>query len=131
MPGKESYLVGDDHPHQRAHDHDAHAPAGEDYAARKHPEFVVLEIGEDIGALVIHTDASMHGVEIEISREGAERDGSHKQVLERNAGGQAQFTAVFDGLAAGSYALWTEAGAREHDVKVAGGRVTELDWRTA
>ena len=37
------------------------------YSARRHPEFVVLEIGDGIGALIIHADAEMHGAEIEIS----------------------------------------------------------------
>jgi hypothetical protein len=115
-----------------AHHHDAgeHHRHGEDYAARKHPEFVVLDIGGDAGALIVHTDAAMHGVEIEISREGEPRDGSHKQVLERSAGGQPQFTAVFDGLPAGGYALWTGEDPRARDVKIEGGRITELDWRT-
>ena len=38
-----------------------HATAHEDYAARAHPETVVLDIGEDYGALIIHSEASMHG----------------------------------------------------------------------
>jgi hypothetical protein len=71
----------------------------------------------------------MHGVEIEISCEGEQRDGSHKQVLERSAAGRPQFTAVFDGLVAGSYALWTGDEERARDVRIEGGRVTELDWR--
>ena len=125
--------MGHEHSQDDAHSHDAahHHHAAEDYAAREHPEFVVLEIGGDLGALVIHTDPDMHGVEIEISRQGAKRDGAHKQVLERSAGGSAQFTAVFDALAAGTYTLWIGEHERARDVKVEGASVTELDWRKA
>jgi hypothetical protein len=114
----------------RAHPHHSHHHP-EDYAARSHPEFVVLDIGSEVGALIIHTDPAMHGVEIEISREGQARDGSHKQVLERSAGGRAQYTAVFDGLPAGRYALWTGEHARAREVLVRGGGVTELELPVA
>jgi hypothetical protein len=102
--------------------------AHEHYAARRHPEFVVLEIGEDVGALIVHADREMHGVEIEISP--AEDDGrrSHKEVLERDAGGQSAYTAVFDQLPAGTYTLWSEGVARVRSVNVAGGQIAELDW---
>jgi hypothetical protein len=98
------------------------------YAARRHPEFVVLEIGEDVGALIVHADREMHGLEIEISP--AEDDGrrSHKEVLERDAGGQSAYTAVFDQLPAGTYTLWSEDVARVRGVDVAGGQIAELDW---
>jgi len=55
----------------------------EQYSARKHPEFVVLEIGEDVGALIIHADPELHGTEIEISPAHDDRRRSHKEVLER------------------------------------------------
>ena len=59
-----------DHSNAGSHDHRlTHEHPLEDYSARKHPEFVVLEIGGNLGALVVHTDADMHGVEIEISPE--------------------------------------------------------------
>jgi len=50
-----------------AHGHHAHSHNDpvEDYAGRKHPEFVVLDIGADLGALILHTAAEMHGVEVE------------------------------------------------------------------
>jgi hypothetical protein len=101
------------------------------YSARKHPEFVVLEIGEDVGALIVHADRELHGVEIEISP--AERDGhrSHKEVLERDAGGAPAYTAVFDQLPAGMYTLWSEGVARVRGVNVAGGQIAELDWHAA
>jgi hypothetical protein len=108
-----------------------HHHHGEDYAARSHPEFVVLDIGEGVGALIVETDPEMHGVEIEISREGEPRNGAHKQVLERSAGGSSRYTAVFDGLRAGRYALWTGEQARARAVVVRGGRVTELQLPVA
>jgi hypothetical protein len=115
----------------RDHDHAAERPASEDYAARKHPEFVVLEIGEDLGALIVHTDADMHGVEIEISPEHDHRDRSHKQVLERSVNGRPAFTAVFDGLGVGTYALWSEGRARARDIAIEAGAVARLDWPSA
>jgi len=104
---------------------------GEDYAARRHPEFVVLDIGREVGALIVHTDPAMHGVEIEISREREARDGSHKQVLERSAGGRPVFTVVFDGLPEGRYALWTGERALARELLVRGGGVTELELAVA
>lgn len=119
-----------EHAHGHAHPHeDGHPPAVEDYAARKHPEFVVLDIGEDLGALIIHTDPSMHGVEVEISPSGENENRSHKQILERSAGGRAEFTAVFDGLPVGAYTLWVEGDPRARGVKVEAASVVQLDWR--
>jgi hypothetical protein len=100
----------------------------EHYAARPHPEFVVLEIGPELGALIVHTDATMHGVEIEISPSGDDAQRSHKQVLERSVGGRPAFTAVFDQLAPGSYTLWTDGVARVRGVKVRGERIAKLQW---
>jgi hypothetical protein len=113
------------------HDHTDHHHAHEQYAARKHPEFVVLDIGGDVGALVIHADAEMHGTEVEISPAADDASRSHKEVLERKTGDGAAFTAVFDGLAAGDYSLWVHGDLRARGVSIEGGTIAELDWRTA
>ena len=102
--------------------------AHEHYSARRHPEFVVLEIGDDVGALIVHADREMHGVEIEISPAEHDERRSHKEVLERDAGGQSAYTAVFDQLSAGTYTLWSEGVARVRGVNVPGGQIAELDW---
>ena len=47
-----------------------HAHPHESYSGRTHPEFVVLDIGDNVGALIVHTDPDMHGVEVEISAAG-------------------------------------------------------------
>jgi len=111
------------HASEHAHSHGAH-----DYAARRHPEQVVLDIGETVGALIVHTDSAMHGVEIEISTSADDGARAHKQVLEREIGGRPAFTAVFDKLDQGSYTLWLDDKARARDVTVNGGEITELDW---
>jgi hypothetical protein len=101
------------------------------YSHRRHPEFVVLDIGDGVGALIIHTDPVMHGREIEISPTGDDEHRAHKEVLERESAGHPAFTAVFDTLPAGSYTLWSAGRPLARGVGVEGGGVTELDWRDA
>jgi hypothetical protein len=111
--------------------HGGHDHVIEDYASRKHPEFIVLDIGDEVGALIVHTDPDMHGVEIEISPVGDDGRRSHKQVLERGIDDDPAFTAVFDGLAAGAYTLWVDGRARARGVSVEACAVAQLDWRAA
>jgi hypothetical protein len=101
------------------------------YSARPHPEFVVLEIGDGVGALIIHAPPAMHGIEIEISPAEQDSRRSHKEVLERRTTDGPAFTAVFDGLAAGTYTLWLQGQARTRGVRINDGAIVELDWRPA
>jgi hypothetical protein len=98
------------------------------YADRPHPEYVVLDIGDGLGALIVYTDPELHGIEVEISPTGADSERSHKEVLERGEGGRVAFTAVFDRLAQGTYTLWIDDVALAREVEVTGGAVAELDW---
>ena len=116
---------GHGHRHRRRH---SHREVGERYAARRHPEPVVLDIGGGLGALIVHTDARMVGVEVEISATGSDGERSHKEVLEREIEGRPAYTAVFDKVRAGSYTLWVDDVAREHGVVIVGWTVAELDW---
>ena len=103
---------------------------GENHAGRTHPEHVVLEIGGELGALVVYTDPELHGREIEISRRGEDDRRSHKDVLERSRGGTPAFAAVFDRIEEGIYTLWVDGTVRARDVAIAGGSVTDLDWKS-
>jgi hypothetical protein len=116
------------HEHERSHD--GHSHTHECYSDRAHPEYVVLDIGGDRGALIVYTDPSWHGSEIEISRDGQDDNRSHKDVLERGRATHPAFTAVFDQLPEGAYTLLARGAARERGVQVSGGVVAELDWRT-
>jgi hypothetical protein len=79
----------------------------------------MLDLGPGVGALVLHTAAELHGVEIELSPSGSDEDRSHKQVHERPAAGRPLYAAVFDRVPAGEYTLWL-------DVAVAGAAVTDI-----
>ncbi len=115
--------------HDHVHRHEPGGSSGhEGYAARRHPEAVVLDLGGDVGALIIHAEADMHGVEVEISASGEDDLRSHKEVLEREINGRPAYTAVFDNVREGSYTLWVDDAARERGVVVTGGSVAELDW---
>ena len=98
----------DQHPQRERHDHNPHG---------------------DLGALIVRADPDMHAVEIEISPDGVDDQRSHKEVLERSINGHPAFSAVFDGLRAGTYTLWVDDEARARGVKVEGGHVGQLDWR--
>jgi hypothetical protein len=91
----------------------------------------VLDIGDGVGALIVRADREMHGVEVEISPADDDGRRSHKEVLERSIGGHPAFTAVFDGLRAGTYTLWTHGEARTRGVTIEASEIAELDWRTA
>lgn len=99
------------------------------HSHRAHPEPVVLEIGEHVGALVLYTDAAAHGCEIEISPTGADVRRDHREVLNRPVAGRPVYAAVFDRIPAGSYTLWSGGVAAAREVAVAGAAITELDWR--
>jgi hypothetical protein len=104
----------------------------EEPGVRPHPEHVVLDIGGEIGALVIHADHELHDLQIEICRSGQERGKrEHQHILERPIGGQTMYAAVFGGLPEGSYTLLTNDTIRERGVRVHGATVTTLDWRTS
>src|SRR5690348_9167172 len=73
---------------------------------RIHPESVVLDIGQDIGALIIYTAPGLRGREIEVSPQGTVATRVHAEVLERRINGRPVFAAVFPGLRAGDYDIW-------------------------
>jgi hypothetical protein len=96
---------------------------------RPRPEAVVLEIGGELGALVVYTDAALLHDEIEISPAGADDRRSHKDVLERVVGARSVHAAVFDRLEGGEYTLWHRDKARARDVRIVEGVIAEVDWR--
>jgi hypothetical protein len=99
--------------------------------ARPHPEHVVLEIGGQIGALIVQAEPVELDLQIEICPSGQE-DGKreHQHILERPMPARTMYAAMFYGLRQGSYTLLTHNQVRETDVMIRGGEVTTIDWRT-
>jgi hypothetical protein len=85
---------------------------------------VLLDIGGDSGALLIHTGADLVGEEIEVERvDDGQR--THVAVLTRRVGALVTHAAVFASLRAGDYLV----AAAATTVRVSGGEITSLDWR--
>lgn len=90
---------------------------------------VLLDIGGDIGALVIQTGAAMSGAEIEVSPAGSDSARTHAAVRERLGNGPTRYAAVYPALHAGTYTVWGANGTPGDSVTIVGGQVAELDWR--
>lgn len=123
------------HPHDHGHDH-AHGPADghrPGFVSAHNPGAgqgpVVLDIGGDVGALVLHTPAEMVGREIEISPAGRDHERQHVEVLPRTTpSGAVRPTAVFGALEQGGWTLWQADGSAALRVTVTGGEVVEARW---
>jgi hypothetical protein len=96
---------------------------------RVHSETVVLDIGQDVGALIIYTKPELCGREIEVSLRQGDGQRVHVDVLERRIDGRPVFAAVFAGLREGDYDVWENATNPTCAVTVIGGKVASLDWR--
>lgn len=99
--------------------------------ARPHPEHVVLDIGGEIGALIIRGNADLIDTPIEISPTGQDASRTHQHILERPLSGQTLYAAVFDKMPEGTYTLWIHGKPRARDVAITGGHVLDLDWSHA
>ncbi|WP_411283475.1 hypothetical protein [Lapillicoccus sp.] len=115
---------------------------------------VLLDIGGDIGALVLRLPPTMEGLEIEIAPADDHRDDHHHHddhhhdehdqnehhldpdgphrphvaVTARPAGDAVMHSAVFPELGAGHYDLNERSGPVRLRVEVVGGQVTEATW---
>jgi hypothetical protein len=91
---------------------------------------VMLDIGDGVGALVVHTPSSMGGLEIDINRRGEATAFVHTAVRERRLPHGSVYAAVYPELPEGDYTLIDVDGRAHRDVHVESGRVTEIDWST-
>jgi hypothetical protein len=100
----------------------------EAHVDRIHTEKVVLDIGQDTGALIIYTEEGLRGKEIEVSERGRERPRTHTDVAARRFRGKLLHAAVFPELPAGEYTIWGAPRGCADAVWILGGAVAEVDW---
>jgi hypothetical protein len=120
------------HTHTPAHAHEH--PSGTVVETGQHhgPSFdgsVVLDIGEGIGAVVLHVPPELAGLEIDIVGLSPGTTSTHSLVRPRLMPGGTVYAAVYPGLPAGSYRIAATVGKPAVDVEVAGGCVADVDWR--
>jgi hypothetical protein len=104
----------------------------ESVAGPSGPGTVVLELGADVGALVLLTPAELDGREIEISRDDDPADRparrTHSQVRPRHMVAVTKYAAVYPDLPAGPYTIWADEHHAAGRVVITGGRVTNWSW---
>ncbi len=107
------------HPHAHAHTHT--------HEAGTPPEGgpVVVDIGDGVGALIVHTDPSLLGHELHVRKAG-ESHTTHTGVWERELGDHPIVVAVFLALDEGRYTLLDLDGQPTTEVMIESGRVAEL-----
>jgi hypothetical protein len=107
---------------------------------------VVLDIGGEVGALILYAPPELSGAEVEISLPGAgprthsivrerriERSAAGQRTAGRHAapsgpGDAAVYAAVYPGLPAGVYTIWRDAQTPAGTVQVQGGQVASWLW---
>jgi hypothetical protein len=85
---------------------------------------VVLDIGGDVGALMLRTPPVLNGLEIDLEPDDQSLARTHSAVRERRLVGGVSYAAVYPSLKAGAY---TVLGSGQRIV-IVGGRVTEVDY---
>lgn len=118
-------MTGPGHVHETGHhSHHQMGPSGTGTA--------VLDIGGDVGALLLWTGPEYAGHEIEISPEGAHRPPrTHAAVRERHLRDGVRYSALYVGLPAGRYVIWADETTPRGRVTVTGGKITEHTWEAA
>lgn len=104
------------------------APPEAQHHGPSHSGSVVLDVGEGIGALVLHTSPDLLGVEVDIVGLSAGTVSTHALVRPRLLPHATTHAAVYPGLPAGRYRVGGVAAHRHQDLEITGGQVTELDW---
>ena len=92
------------------------------------PESLVLDIGDQIGALILYADEACLGREIDLTPAGLPRSHHTHTMIRRRCAVDREFVAgVYPEVAAGTYTVWGTEGMAIADVVITGGRVTEFD----
>jgi hypothetical protein len=114
-----------DHPHAHPHPHPHPRPRGQWRPHTPPGEVPVLDIGGDVGALIVYLPELTATGELDVQPAGRPEDRFHTGVHER----QASWVAIFPEMVEGRYELLDDRGDLLAPVTVEGGEVRELDLR--
>jgi hypothetical protein len=92
------------------------------------PDALVLDIGGEIGALIIYAEESCLGREIDLTPVGSPRSHHiHTMIRRRRATGKDVIAGLYPELQEGNYTVWGLGhGERLGEVTIVGGQVSEF-----
>ncbi len=126
----------DHHDHDSHDGHDGHAPVVHSVVNHTVHHMVrggppVLDIGGEIGAMVVLMDPVTAGSELHLRSEHEPPIAVHTGVWTRPHGAATITAAVYPELVAGRYWVLDAAGADVRPVVIEGGELTEIDLRAS
>jgi hypothetical protein len=120
---------GHDHHH---HDHHRHQPSDWAETAHVHGGMPLLDIGGDIGAMVVTVDDRLGGTEVFAHRAGEPAHTAiHTAAWARHLGDEHVTAAVFCELSAGDWMLVDPTDGDPVPVTITGGEVATIDLTPA
>jgi hypothetical protein len=91
------------------------------------PDTLVLDIGEDIGALILYSEEACLGREIDLTPVGAPRSHHMHTMIRRRRSFDREFIAgVYPELVEGTYTIWGIDDQPLGQVTIVGGHVSEF-----
>jgi hypothetical protein len=91
------------------------------------PDALVLDIGGDVGALIIYADEACLGSEIDLTPVGARQSHLiHTMVRRRRATNRDIIAGLFPELREGRYTVWGLDGGPIGEVTIVGGQISEF-----
>jgi hypothetical protein len=89
---------------------------------------LMLDIGGDVGALVLHAPAELVDQEVEVSLIDQAGIRTHTVVHQMRLADGEVFAGVMPSLQAGVYTVWGLDDQPVGEVRITGGSVTEFTW---
>jgi len=89
-----------------------------------------MDIGGDIGGLIVRLDDSLEGTELPIEFADDPKRDIHTGVWRRSLGGQSVVVAVYPELREGSYRIHPGMNHAGAQLEITGGEVAHLDLRS-
>lgn len=118
---------GDSHEHVDSH---VHATGHTHAVAPVEPSrAVMINVGSDTGALVLHSSAERAGIEVHVYPMSDPSRRTHVWVLPREGRDGVVYAAIFPSLAIGDWAVLNEDGSVAMVVAVPPNKVTQAEWR--
>jgi hypothetical protein len=116
------------HPHHHHHHHvSAEAPYVDEGPSDGPADALVLDIGGNVGALVLYSEEACLGLEIDLTPAGAPRSHHMHTMIRRRRAVDREFIAgVYPELVEGLYTVWGIDDRPLGEVTIVGGQVSEF-----